>query len=136
MKNLLFVFGMVFLLAGCAAPQKVETHLPLISSIPPQYFEAVYADLVIAEAFVEHGEYLWAYLQYRKIFAETNDEVAFFYYLAIAAAEQAGSNHVVYRHSKFLLERYQETKFPLPVFYLDRVKEMFNRAALIEEASK
>lgn len=136
MKKLLFVFGLVFLLVGCAAPQSVETHLPLISSIPPKYFEAAHTDLVIAESFVADGEYLEAYLRYRKVFAETNTEVVFFYYLAIAAAEQAGSNHLVYDHSKYLLERYQEAKFPLPVFYLDRVKEMFNRAALIKEASK
>lgn len=136
MKKLLFVFGLVFLLVGCVALQKVETHLPLISSISPEHFEAAHDDLVVAEGFVELGEYFEAYLRYRKIFEETNGEVAFFYYLAIAALEQNGSNHVLYNNAKWLLEVSEETKFPLPVFYLDRVKGMFNRAALTKEASK
>lgn len=136
MKKLLFVFGLVFLLVGCAAPQSVETHLPLISSIPPEYFEAAHTDLVIAENFFEQGQYIMAYLQYRKAYEETYEDVAVFYYFALVAAEKQGSNNTVYRDGKYLLNRNEKVKHPLPDFYLEQLKKMINRAALTKEASR
>lgn len=140
MKKLVFVFGLVFLLVGCASAAESERHVSFISHIPPKHFATAHTSLALAEAFVEAGDLQEAYIQYRKAFAETNDEVPLFEYFAAVVMEKIGASQIAYSHAKNVLEKHADSKAPLPAFYLEQVQNMIAhlepRVIKIENARK